>query len=141
MPHNLYLHSALVKSRKIDRTKKEEVKDANRYVFIEAIIALGVSLVINIMVTAVFAHGLFDKTNNQIRAMCDNTSAILNPNTFPADDKYVDADLRKAVSIITSLPVVIAQLFNRESFWAVPSDFRRSTSGPSASSRLVKVRP
>ncbi|KAJ8928893.1 hypothetical protein NQ314_018464 [Rhamnusium bicolor] len=40
MPHNLYLHSALVKSREIDRTKKEKVRDANLYFFIEAAIAL-----------------------------------------------------------------------------------------------------
>jgi natural resistance-associated macrophage protein 2 len=59
MPHNLYLHSALVKSRKVNHKVKEEVSDANRYVFIESTIALGVSLIINIAVTAVFAHGLY----------------------------------------------------------------------------------
>ena len=63
MPHNLYLHSALVKSRQIDRSKKEEVKDANRYFAIESAIALGVSLLINISVTSVFAHGLYNRTN------------------------------------------------------------------------------
>lgn len=57
MPHNLYLHSALVKSRDVNRKKKEEISDANRYVFIESAIALFVSLLINISVTAVFAHG------------------------------------------------------------------------------------
>lgn len=59
MPHNLYLHSALVKSRIFERTKKEEIKDANRYVFIESAIALLISLLINISVTAVFAHELY----------------------------------------------------------------------------------
>ncbi|KAI8492280.1 hypothetical protein Bbelb_301770 [Branchiostoma belcheri] len=40
MPHNLYLHSALVKSRDVDRNKKEDVREANMYFFIEAAIAL-----------------------------------------------------------------------------------------------------
>merc|ERR1719336_445587 len=48
MPHNLYLHSALVKSRDIDRTKKSEVKEANMYFFIEAAVALFVSFLINV---------------------------------------------------------------------------------------------
>jgi len=48
MPHNLYLHSALVKSRVIDRTKKEAVKEANKYFFIEATVALFVSFLINV---------------------------------------------------------------------------------------------
>ena len=63
MPHNLYLHSALVKSREVDRTRKEKVREANFYYFIESAIALLVSLVINIFVVAVFAQGLYGKTN------------------------------------------------------------------------------
>lgn len=52
MPHNLYLHSALVKSRDIDRRQKSKVKDANFYFFVEACIALFVSFVINVFVVA-----------------------------------------------------------------------------------------
>lgn len=66
MPHNLYLHSALVKSRDIDRTKKDQIRDANMYFFIEAAIALFVSFIINVFVVAVFANGLFDKTNIEL---------------------------------------------------------------------------
>lgn len=73
MPHNLYLHSALVKSRQIDRSKPAEVRDANRYVAIESAIALGVSLLINIMVTAVFAHGLYNQTNANIVSNSSST--------------------------------------------------------------------
>jgi len=62
MPHNIYLHSALVKSRDIDRTKVEEVKEANKYYFIEAALALFVSFLINIFVVAVFADSFHDKT-------------------------------------------------------------------------------
>ena len=94
MPHNLYLHSALVKTRRIDRNKKEEVKDANRYVFIESAIALGTSLIINIAVTAVFAHGLFQKTNDDIRQQCANTSIA--DGVFPDNKSLVDINLYKA---------------------------------------------
>lgn len=66
MPHNLYLHSALVKSRDIDRTNPAKVKEANLYFFIEAAIALFVSFIINVFVVAVFADGLFQVTNNQL---------------------------------------------------------------------------
>jgi NRAMP (natural resistance-associated macrophage protein)-like metal ion transporter len=40
MPHNLYLHSALVLSRDIDFTNKRKIKEANFYYAIEASIAL-----------------------------------------------------------------------------------------------------
>ncbi|KAJ9454030.1 Metal transporter Nramp4 [Diplonema papillatum] len=63
MPHNLYLHSALVLSRKIDRNfgqpdKKAEykVKEAVFYNRLESTIALFVSFVINLFVVSVFAH-------------------------------------------------------------------------------------
>lgn len=36
------------------------------YYFIEASVALFVSFVINVFVVAVFAHGLFEKTNNEV---------------------------------------------------------------------------
>ncbi|KAJ8314880.1 hypothetical protein KUTeg_007030, partial [Tegillarca granosa] len=66
MPHNIYLHSALVKSRDIDRGKKEEVKEANMYFFIEAAIALFVSFIINLFVTTVFAEGYFSSNDTVI---------------------------------------------------------------------------
>ncbi|CAO4385735.1 unnamed protein product [Caenorhabditis nigoni] len=40
MPHNFYLHSALVKSRKIDRTNPKRIAEANKYFSIESAIAL-----------------------------------------------------------------------------------------------------
>ena len=68
MPHNLYLHSALVKSRSIDTSNKRKVREANMYYFIEAAIALFISFVINGFVVAVFANGLNGRTNNDIRS-------------------------------------------------------------------------
>ncbi|XP_065167478.1 protein Malvolio-like isoform X3 [Atheta coriaria] len=95
MPHNLYLHSALVKSRDIDRTKPAKVREANKYFFIEAAIALFVSFIINVFVVAVFAHGLFQKTNNQMRDTCASQPYLNGTSEFPANDDYVEADLYK----------------------------------------------
>ena len=67
MPHNLYLHSAPVKSRSIDTNNKSQVREANMYFFIEAAIDLFISFVINVFIVAVFAVGLFGKTNHDIR--------------------------------------------------------------------------
>ncbi|CAH1112007.1 unnamed protein product [Psylliodes chrysocephalus] len=94
MPHNLYLHSALVKSRDIDRTKPEKVRDANMYYFVEACIALLVSFVINVFVVSVFAHGLYQTTNSEVHDLCVQ-HPTLNASIFPNNSDYVDADLYK----------------------------------------------
>lgn len=59
MPHNIYLHSALVQSRKINRQSEHEVKIANKYNGIESGIALFISFIINLLVVAVFAKGFY----------------------------------------------------------------------------------
>jgi len=57
MPHNLFLHSALVQSRVIDRSSKEAVREANYYFTLEGGISLLVSFYINMTIIAVFAAG------------------------------------------------------------------------------------
>ena len=94
MPHNLYLHSALVKSRDIDRRRQAAVTEANLYFFIESAIALFVSFLINIFVVSVFAEGLYGKTNMEVHDICllhNNSHA----NEFPLNNETVDADLYK----------------------------------------------
>ncbi|KDP41655.1 hypothetical protein JCGZ_16062 [Jatropha curcas] len=59
MPHNVFLHSALVQSRKIDRQKKGRVQEALNYYLIESSVALLVSFMINLFVTTVFAKGFY----------------------------------------------------------------------------------
>uniref|UniRef100_A0AC35F9G3 Uncharacterized protein n=1 Tax=Panagrolaimus sp. PS1159 TaxID=55785 RepID=A0AC35F9G3_9BILA len=93
MPHNLYLHSALVKSRKIDRKIKEEVTEANYYYFIESAVALSVSFFINVFVVAVFAHGLFQKTNVEILETCVNSHGIFDKNAFPNNTERAEVDI------------------------------------------------
>ncbi|KAL6013201.1 hypothetical protein ACLOJK_003693 [Asimina triloba] len=59
MPHNVFLHSALVQSRKIDTKKEGRVREAINYYSIESMIALIVSFIINVFVTTVFAKGFY----------------------------------------------------------------------------------
>lgn len=61
MPHNIYLHSALVQSRKIARDDHVEVREANKYYAIESAIALLVSFLINMCVVCVFAEGFYGR--------------------------------------------------------------------------------
>ncbi|KAF4375086.1 hypothetical protein CsatB_024235 [Cannabis sativa] len=59
MPHNVFLHSALVQSREIDHSKKGRVQEALNYYSIESTIALVISFIINLFVTTVFAKGFY----------------------------------------------------------------------------------
>lgn len=55
MPHNLYLHSALVLSRKVNYRNRNEVAEGNYYNAVESGISLGISFFINTFVIATFA--------------------------------------------------------------------------------------
>lgn len=95
MPHNLYLHSALVKSRDVDRRRPTAVRQANMYFFIESAIALFISFLINVFVVAVFASGLYGKTNKEIHQECVLHNST-HSDVFPANDTgLVNADLYK----------------------------------------------
>ena len=59
MPHNVFLHSALVQSRDVDPSKKGRVQEALRYYSIESTLALLVSFIINLFVTTVFAKAFY----------------------------------------------------------------------------------
>ena len=55
MPHNLYLHSALVLSRKINARSKQQVKEANYYFNLESAISLFITFIVNAAIIATFA--------------------------------------------------------------------------------------
>ncbi|XP_061840762.1 natural resistance-associated macrophage protein 2 isoform X1 [Nerophis lumbriciformis] len=94
MPHNIYLHSALVKSREIDRRNKKEVKEANKYFFIESSIALFISFLINVFVVAVFAEAFYNRTNMDVNTECSNTS-IPHKDLFPPNNGTLEVDIYK----------------------------------------------
>ncbi|XP_071040385.1 protein Malvolio isoform X3 [Parasteatoda tepidariorum] len=93
MPHNLYLHSALVKSREVDRRNQKKVREANMYYFIESAVALFVSLIINIFVVSVFAKGLYGKSNADVYNLCQNTTYA---DIFPNDNSTLEVDIYRA---------------------------------------------
>lgn len=66
MPHNVFLHSALVQSRQINHRQKGRVQEAMRYYSIESSVALTISFMINLFVTTVFAKGFYgtDQANS-----------------------------------------------------------------------------
>ncbi|ELV10851.1 Natural resistance-associated macrophage protein 2, partial [Tupaia chinensis] len=94
MPHNMYLHSALVKSRQVNRANKQEVREANKYFFIESCIALFVSFIINVFVVSVFAEAFFGKTNDQVVEVCRNSSSP-HAGLFPNDNSTLAVDIYK----------------------------------------------
>ena len=62
MPHNLYLHSALVQTRKIAPTK-EGIKEAIKFNFIDSGIALNIAFLVNAAIL-ILAATVFFKTGN-----------------------------------------------------------------------------
>nr|XP_033485556.1 natural resistance-associated macrophage protein 2-like [Epinephelus lanceolatus] len=94
MPHNIYLHSALVKSREVDRSNKKEVKEANKYFFIESTIALFVSFLINVFVVAVFAEAFYGRTNEEVYSVCNQTGSP-HLDIFPLNNETLEVNLYK----------------------------------------------
>ena len=56
----------LLQSRDVNRNDKPAVKEANKYYFIEACIALFISFLINVFVVAIFAEGFYGKQSSEI---------------------------------------------------------------------------
>ncbi|XP_018408059.1 PREDICTED: natural resistance-associated macrophage protein 1 [Nanorana parkeri] len=92
MPHNIYLHSSLVKTREVDRKKKEEVSEANKYFLIESTIALFVSFLINLFVMSVFAEAFYKKTNLDAFNECNHSSSP-HADFFPPTNDSLDVDI------------------------------------------------
>ncbi|XP_019409099.1 PREDICTED: natural resistance-associated macrophage protein 1 [Crocodylus porosus] len=93
MPHNIYLHSSLVKSRTVDRTQQQEVREANGYFLLESCLALGISFLINLFVMAVFGQAFYHRSNSDVHNVCVNSSVSQYANIFPADNSTVTVDL------------------------------------------------
>ncbi|XP_072304988.1 natural resistance-associated macrophage protein 2-like [Eucyclogobius newberryi] len=94
MPHNIYLHSALVKSRKVDRSNQTEVKEANKYFFIESCLALFISFIINVFIVAVFAEAFYGRTNEEVYRTCNETGSA-HLDLFPLNNQTLEVDIYK----------------------------------------------
>lgn len=77
MPHNLYLHSALVQTRKIERTSAG-IKKSLWYNFIDSAVALNAAFFVNAAIL-ILAATAFYKTGNQSIAKIEEAHALLAP--------------------------------------------------------------
>ena len=50
----------------MDRSNKEDIREANKYFLIESSMALFVSFLINVFVVAVFAEAFYGRTNAEV---------------------------------------------------------------------------
>ena len=77
MPHNLYLHSALVQTRKIDRTEKG-IRQALKFNRIDSTIALNIAFFVNAAIL-ILAATVFFKTGQTQVAEIKDAHALLAP--------------------------------------------------------------
>ena len=76
MPHNLYLHSSLVQTRKIDRSI-QGIKDAIKFNFIDTTIALNMALFVNAAILILAASAFYTNGHNEVSEIQD-AHALLN---------------------------------------------------------------
>jgi manganese transport protein len=77
MPHNLYLHSALVQTRKIEKTTAG-IKQALKYNLIDSTIALNIAFLVNAAIL-ILAATVFFKTGNSHVAEIKEAHQLLQP--------------------------------------------------------------
>jgi manganese transport protein len=77
MPHNLYLHSALVQSRDVKRTTTG-LKEANKFNLIDSVVALNAAFFVNAAILIVAAAVFFKNGYNNVASIID-AHALLAP--------------------------------------------------------------
>uniref|UniRef100_A0A8C5X6S6 Natural resistance-associated macrophage protein 1 n=1 Tax=Malurus cyaneus samueli TaxID=2593467 RepID=A0A8C5X6S6_9PASS len=93
MPHNIFLHSSLVKTRVVDHSNKEAVKEANMYFLTESCLALFVSFLINLFIMAVFGEAFYHQRNEDVHNKCVNSSISHYAGIFPTNNETVSVDI------------------------------------------------
>ncbi len=77
MPHNLYLHSALVQTRKIDKTPKG-IKQALKYNNVDSVIALNIAFFVNAAIL-ILAASVFHKNGYAAISEIEEAHKMLSP--------------------------------------------------------------
>ncbi|MPT34050.1 MAG: Mn(2+) uptake NRAMP transporter MntH, partial [Flavobacterium sp.] len=70
MPHNLYLHSSLVQTRKFDRSKKG-IKQAIRYNFLDSFLALNMAFFVNAAILTLAAAPVYKNGMHEVAEIQD----------------------------------------------------------------------
>ncbi|KAJ2156647.1 hypothetical protein GGF46_005047 [Coemansia sp. RSA 552] len=124
MPHNLYLHSALVGSRKLDRreeTREGAIREAMRYFRIETSISLVYAYLINMAVVVVFCKAfevLRDNGIPYVASLADGATVL--SNVLGNGSKYVYAVGLLAIGQSTTMTGTLAGQYVTEGFWSIP---------------------
>jgi manganese transport protein len=77
MPHNLYLHSSLVQTRKIDRSEAG-IKNAIRYNFWDTTIALNLAFFVNAAILILAASAFFGRGYHEVAEIQDAHKLLTN---------------------------------------------------------------
>ncbi len=77
MPHNLYLHSSLVQTRKID-TSSKGIKEAIKFNFIDTSIALNLALFVNGAILILAASAFYTTGHSEVSEIQDAHSLLNN---------------------------------------------------------------
>jgi natural resistance-associated macrophage protein len=85
MPHNFYLHSGLVLSRRVSQNSFSEVSEANSYNRLESAFSLVISFFINMSVIGTFAY-YSDESNSDINLYNAHDALA---DTFGDSAKYI----------------------------------------------------
>ncbi|KAI7903370.1 natural resistance-associated macrophage protein-domain-containing protein [Cokeromyces recurvatus] len=119
MPHNMFLHSALVMSRDLGKQPSvRKLKEANFYFAIESILALWVSFFVNLAIVVVFAQVFFkpNQTEPIIIPGLDDADAVLS-GTLGSAAKYLWAAGLLAAGQSSTMTGTLAGQYVTEGFF------------------------
>ncbi|KAL0140581.1 natural resistance-associated macrophage protein-domain-containing protein [Mucor lusitanicus] len=119
MPHNMFLHSALVMSRDLGRQPSiRKLKEANFYFAIESMLALSVSFFVNLAIVVVFAQVFFkpDHTGPVKIPGLDDADAVLS-GTLGSAAKYLWAAGLLAAGQSSTMTGTLAGQYVTEGFF------------------------
>lgn len=126
MPHNLYLHSALVLTRKIKRDRNSQVQIALRYYNLETAVTLLGSFFINLTVISTFAHFKIDAGKQEELDL--STAAAALATTFGSKGKYVWAVGLLAAGNLSTISGTLAGQYVMQGYLGIHmSKWKRAT--------------
>jgi natural resistance-associated macrophage protein len=118
MPHNLYLHSSLVLSRKINIKSKTAIHEANVYNAVESGISLFISFLINFAVVGTFAFYFIQNPALAANLNLSNANIALE-GSFGSGAKYIWAVGLLAAGQSSTMTGTYAGQFVMEGFFNI----------------------
>ncbi|KAJ1948983.1 hypothetical protein FBU59_001345 [Linderina macrospora] len=124
MPHNLYLHSALVGTRKLDRSETSRVgavREAMKYFRFEVVFSLVYAFLINMAIVVVFVKAIAVMADKGLpyEASLVGGATILT-NVLGNSSKYIYGVGLLAIGQSTTMAGTMAGQYVTEGFWNIP---------------------